>query len=385
MCARRTCVNWMSYAIDLAKKGRHTCPPNPAVGCVIIKDNQLVGQGFHRVTGGPHAEIIALEQAQEHARKADVYLTLEPCAHFGRTPPCVDALIRAGVKRVFVAATDPNPKVKAQGLKKLRDAGIEAVLGNYQEAYDLNEDFFHAMRHKRPFVIAKWAMSLDGKIANSQAKSKWITSIPARAHAHALRAQVCAIMVGARTVRLDNPMLTVRHNVDERLVRQPRPIIVSKSGQIPLDSHVLQSERRPIVITSAHASSACLKEFDNKNIEYYIFKLINNKFCMKAVLEKLFISCELKNILAEGGSELLTSLHEEKLINQIYAYIAPKLIGGSNSLTPILGVDLKEPAHFEELHSQELINLEPDICLKAKTSISPRSYEEFLQSCDDYV
>ena len=169
------------------------------VGCVIIKNNKLVGEGFHQVTGGPHAEVYALEQAQDQAYGSDVYVTLEPCAHFGRTPPCVDALIKARVKRVFVALLDPNPQVSEKGLRKLGEAGIEIHLGSHrEEAYLLNEEFFHKMTHRRPFVIAKWAMSLDGKIATSGGQSQWLTSEKALRHAHTLRSQAVLLLSAQR-------------------------------------------------------------------------------------------------------------------------------------------------------------------------------------------
>jgi len=373
-------MDWMHHALSLAKQGQSSCAPNPMVGCVIVKNNQLVGQGYHQVTGGHHAEIFALAEAKDRAHAADVYVTLEPCAHYGRTPPCVDALIKAKVKRVFIALLDPNIRVRGKGLEKLSQAGIEVHLGSNQErAYELNADFFHAMTHESPFVIAKWAMSIDGKIATHTKQSKWLTSEKARFHAHALRSRVCAIMVGANTVRMDNPFLTVRHGISNAdLVRQPRPIIISAHGTIPMDANILLPERNPIIVTSDQAHEKFIKEIKIRNIEHYIFKLVNNSLPMKEVFKTLYNFCSFRSVLVEGGSRLLTSLYEENLINQIYAYIAPKIMGGKESLMPIMGKNISDMSLVESLHAQEALFLDPDICFIAKTARSPKNYADFL-------
>src|SRR5579872_3529386 len=199
-------MKFMAEALRIAEHGRLTCMPNPMVGCVIVKNNHIVGSGAHLKAGEHHAEINALAQAGPLADGADVYLTLEPCSHFGRTPPCVNALIAASVKSVHIAVPDSNPLVAGKGITKLRQAGIEVFIGECaQEAYELNKIFFYYITHKKPFVIAKWAMSLDGKIARHTSdalnRNDWITSEFSRAHAHAIRAQVGAIMVGENTVR----------------------------------------------------------------------------------------------------------------------------------------------------------------------------------------
>lgn len=381
-------MHWMRKALDLARLGRQSCPPNPMVGCLIIKNHQIVGQGFHQKTGCKHAEVIALEQAGEQACQADVYLTLEPCSHFGHTPPCVDALIQAKVKRVHLALLDSNPLVQGRGVEKLRQAGIEVHLepvgSEYQEeAYHLNQDFFHVMTHQRPFVIAKWAMSLDGKIATVHGQSKWITSQSALTHAHQLRSQVCAVMIGANTLKRDNPQLTVRHGFCESAfaqgnLRQPRSIVVTASGEISLDGDIFKVPKRVIVITSDEAPSSFINELKGRQIDYHVFPLVRGKFQMSDVLSSMWNAYKFKSILVEGGSDLLTSLYREKLINQIYAYIAPKIMGGLNSLSPIQGENLRDIMEMEQLHSQKVISLEPDFCVMAKTSQTPQSYGEFL-------
>lgn len=384
-------MSWMRQALDLARLGRLSCPPNPAVGCLIVKNNRIVGQGFHKKTGDHHAEVLALMQARENACGADVYLTLEPCSHFGHTPPCVDALIKAKVKRVHVAILDPNPLVRGKSLEKLQQAGIEVSLepmgSEYQEdAYQLNQDFFHVMTHQRPFIIAKWAMTLDGKIATNAGESKWITSEAALTHAHQLRSQACAVMIGANTLMHDNPQLTVRLGINQSVeVRQPRPIVVTATGDISLDSNLFNPQRRSIVLTSTQASASFINELKNRQIEYHLFLSEGGKFQMAPVLNVLSKIHKFKSILVEGGSRLLTALHQENLINQVYAYVAPKIMGGIESLSPIQGDVQRSITQMQQLHSQKMISLEPDLCLMAKTDITPLHYQDFLNKEKIYV
>ena len=206
---------YMSRAIELAKKGRFTTRPNPNVGCVIVKDNQIIGEGFHYLAGQPHAEVFALRQAYEHDAKhlqgATAYVTLEPCSHHGRTPPCADALIKAGISRVVIAVVDPNPKVDGVGIAKLQQAGIEVITGICEQAaYQLNEGFFKVMRGGLPFVRLKIATSLDGRTAMANGESKWITSDQSREDVQRLRAQAGAIITGSETILQDHPALNIR-------------------------------------------------------------------------------------------------------------------------------------------------------------------------------
>jgi len=371
-------MEWMKQALHLAEIGRPTCPPNPMVGCLIIKNNQVIGQGHHQITGGPHAEIIALEQAGTNAESSEVYLTLEPCTHHGRTPACVKALIDAKVSTVHVAIPDPNPLVNGRGIEKLTQAGIQVHVGLLEEeAYLLNQDFFHAITRKKPFIIAKWAMTMDGKLATSKGQSQWITSEQAQIHDHHLRSQVCGIMVGGNTCRFDNPQLNVRlKNIDTK--RQPRPIVVTATGQIPLESKIFEAGRNALVITSENAPTDFLKTLHNRHIEYMTFPLMDGKFSFTNIFETMGAKHHFKSIVVEGGSQLLTAIHEEKLINKVYAYMAPKIMGGQHSLSPVAGTDLDSMSHIDELHSSEMVNLSPDVCLIAKTNQTPISYADFL-------
>ena len=244
-------MSFMAQALHSAERGRFTCMPNPMVGCVIAKDNEIISSGAHLKAGEHHAEIYALNEAGSHAAGADVYVTLEPCSHFGRTPPCVDALIKAAVKSVHIAITDPNPLVAGKSIEKLRAAGIDVFVGECaQQAYDLNRAFFYYITHKKPFVIAKWAMSLDGKIAYDQSvacpQNRWITSQTAQAHAHRLRAQVGAIIVGENTVNSDDPELTVRHGYEHSLHTMPLSVVLTPFGNVPYTEQTICSREKYI-------------------------------------------------------------------------------------------------------------------------------------------
>ncbi|HLO26617.1 MAG TPA: bifunctional diaminohydroxyphosphoribosylaminopyrimidine deaminase/5-amino-6-(5-phosphoribosylamino)uracil reductase RibD, partial [Geobacteraceae bacterium] len=249
---------YMKRAIALARRGVGKTSPNPAVGCVIVKDETIVGEGWHRKAGGPHAEALALRQAGAAVRGADVYVTLEPCAHYGKTPPCADALIAAGVKRVFAAMVDPNPKVKGRGVTALRAAGIEVTAGLLEaESRLLNEPFVKHVTTGIPFVILKSAMTLDGKTATEGGDSKWITNEKSRAYVHKLRSMVDAVMVGAGTVAADDPLLTSRIAGG----RDPLRVIVDSSLGLPLDARVLhlESPSRTIVATLVVESAKAKK------------------------------------------------------------------------------------------------------------------------------
>lgn len=384
-------MDWMRLALNLAQQGQCSCPPNPMVGCVIIKNNALIGRGFHKQTGGPHAEVIALTQAGSSAQGADVYVTLEPCSHHGRTPPCVEALIQAKVRAVHIAVADPNPLVQGRGIEKLRRNGIIVHVGHCQdEAYMLNIPFFHYITQKRPFVVAKWAMTLDGKMATATGQSKWITSEAARSHANSLRAQMSAIMVGASTLRCDNPRLNVRSEAQvehsqisqamhkRQAVRQPKPIIVTASGDLPWESDIFKAEQKPLIICGHATLPANLRQMDKLQIEYQLFSLREHRFSMPEVLQ--FLATKgLSPILVEGGSCLLTSLFRANCVNELYTYIAPKIMGGGGSITPIGGEDILSMDQLQQLHGQKAIFLGPDICLISKTQQTAESYHDFLK------
>ena len=245
---------YMRRALDLAALALGRTSPNPVVGAVVVKDSQIVGEGYHQKAGTPHAEIHALRQAGDRAAGATVYVSLEPCSHFGRTPPCADALIAAGVKKVVIACLDPNPQVAGQGMQKLMDAGIEIESGIMQEeALQLNEAFFKYIQTARPFVAIKTAMTLDGKIASKTGDSRWITSPDARTYVHQIRNTYDAILVGIGTVLHDDPMLNTRLESDD--ARDPIRVIIDSQLDLPMDSQIVRSshEQRSIVFCSSAA------------------------------------------------------------------------------------------------------------------------------------
>lgn len=376
-------MSFMVHALELAERGRLTSAPNPMVGCVIVKDNKIIGSGAHLKAGDHHAEIYALNEAGLLASGADVYITLEPCSHFGRTPPCVDALIKASVKSVHIALVDPNPLVAGKSIDTLRAAGIDVFLGSCaQQAYELNKNFFYYITHKKPFVIAKWAMSLDGKIAHSplhiSEKNRWITSQPAHVHAHGLRAQVGAIIIGENTVTIDDPDLTVRYGYDQYISAQPRPVILTPFGKIPHNRELFAPDRNTLVMTSECAHKSFLAMLDERNIEYYCVPLDENNHLNLSVVLDVLAKKNISTVLVEGGSRVLTSFFNAQLVHQLYTYVAPKIIGGDDSLSPIVGNNFLYSNEACVLKQKEVVVLGQDICFISETELMPARYETFL-------
>lgn len=379
-------MSFMKQALHIAERGRLTCMPNPMVGCVIVKDNIIIGSGAHLKAGEHHAEIYALNEVGADAAGSDVYVTLEPCSHFGRTPPCVEALIKASVKSVHIALSDPNPLVAGKSIQKLRAAGIDVFVGeSAQQAYDLNKNFFYFITHKKPFVIAKWAMSLDGKIAYGQSvvssENRWITSNVARAHVHWLRAQVGAIIVGENTVNIDDPELTVRHGYEQLLHTMPRPVVLTSFGNVTHDRKLFARGKNTLVMTSKDADSAFITLLDNNSIEYCFVPVDeNNCLDLRAVLDVL-AKKSISSVLVEGGSRVLTSFFNESLIHQVYTYVAPKIIGGASSLSPVLGNYFLRGNDECVLKQKKVVTLGQDICFVSETELMPIYYETFLTQC----
>lgn len=332
---------WMSLALSIAAKGKYSTHPNPHVGCIVVKDGKVIASAYHQQAGEAHAEVIALQQAGPNAKGADIYITLEPCSHTGKTPPCVNAIIQSGIARAFIAITDPNPKVNGQGIAFLKAAGIEVHVGILQEdAYQLNKTFFHYIHSHRPFVTAKWAMTLDGKIATKQGKSQWISSEDSRRSAHYLRAKSSAVLVGRRTVITDNPRLNVRYLPADSTyacleeVRQPRPIILTTTGHIPLSSHLLHPGAQTLVLTSNKANLTWLRELERRGIEFeFLAQSTPYQLDLHNALECLG-KREIIHLLVEGGSQTLGQFWENKLINSIAVYISPKIMGTAG-ISPI--------------------------------------------------
>ena len=313
----------MAHAIQLAARGLYTTDPNPRVGCVIVKDKLVVGEGWHVRAGEAHAEIHALQHAGEQAKGATVYVSLEPCCHHGRTPPCSDALITAQVARVVVAMQDPNPQVAGSGLQQLRDAGIQVELGLLEsEAKALNPGFIQRMRIRRPFVRNKLAMSLDGRTAMANGESKWITSEAARQDVQRLRARSSAIMTGVGTVLADDPAMIVRMPGVER---QPMRVIVDTHLSTPPSAKLLQ-ESGQIMIMTANSDAALHAPLRKAGAEIVQISDDGQAIDLRAVLDKL-AELKMNEVLLETGATLSGAMLEAQLIDEMVIYVAPLLMG----------------------------------------------------------
>ena len=324
----------MELAIELAKKGEGKVNPNPMVGALIVKDGTIIGEGYHEKYGEGHAEVNAFKSLKEDPSGATMYVTLEPCSHYGKTPPCVDKIIQSKIKRVVIGMIDPNPLVSGNGVDKLKRAGIEVKVGVLEDkCKKLNEIFIKYILTKNPFVVLKTAMSLDGKIATRTGESKWITSEKSRLEVHNLRNKLSAIMVGVNTVIKDNPELTCRIENGNDPIR----IIVDSTLKIPMDSKVLQNkDNKTIIVTTKRANINSMQELLKKNIQVIIIEEKNGQVDLSALIKKLG-ELGIDSILLEGGSTLNYSALEENIVDKVMVYIAPKIIGGESSKTPVGG------------------------------------------------
>lgn len=352
---------YMRLAMQLAGNAIGRTSPNPLVGAVIVKDNRVVGCGWHRKAGTPHAEVHALNQAGELAQGADVYVTLEPCAHYGKTPPCAKALVEAKVKNVYGGLLDVNPKVAGKGFKILEDAGIHVEYGFLQdELRKQNEVFFKWIEHKKPFVVLKAAMTLDGKIATATGQSKWITNETSRAYGYKLRDIYDGIMVGINTVIEDNPMLTARVDGGKNPIR----IVVDSSLRIDINANVVQDKSaKTIVATTDKADKDKILKLQAQDVDVIVVDKDEND---KVDIEKLLDILGQQNIcsiLVEGGATLSGSFVARKLVDKVYFFIAPKIIGGKEAKTPVAGTGILNLQEALALKDIQIEKLEEDILI----------------------
>lgn len=317
---------YMQQALELASKGRYTTSPNPMVGCVIVKDGQVIGQGYHQFAGGPHAEIHALNEAGSNAQGATAYVSLEPCCHHGRTPPCTDALIQAGIKTVYVACTDANPIVAGKGVKALQQADIEVHVGLCEaDATQLNAAFFHFIQHRTPFVIAKWAMSIDGKTITQPTDEKQISGVEAQQHTHELRQQVDAILIGANTAKRDNPLLTARFSP---IVKQPIRIILSRCGDLPLDLTIFSPEHpgETYLAVTDDIHPEQIDQFASRGVKViFCEKNLDGNIAIPSLLKKLG-ELNIMSLLVEGGMATQAHFFKSNCVNKIITYLSPVII-----------------------------------------------------------
>ncbi|GAB6066953.1 bifunctional diaminohydroxyphosphoribosylaminopyrimidine deaminase/5-amino-6-(5-phosphoribosylamino)uracil reductase RibD [Methylothermus subterraneus] len=355
---------YMARALALARRGLYTTDPNPRVGCVLVREGKIVGEGWHAFAGGPHAEIQALEAAGEKARGADCYVTLEPCCHYGRTPPCTEALIRAGVRRAVVAMIDPNPKVAGQGLARLQAAGIETLCGVLEEAAQaLNRGFCRRMRSGRPWVTAKLAASLDGRTATARGESRWISSEAARRDVHALRAASSAILTGIGTVLKDDPALTARLETGEAVL-QPLRVVVDSKLNMPPTARMLGLPGRTLVATVCEDAARRL-ELERAGAEVVVLPAdAAGRVDLVALLEILGRR-EVNEVLVEAGPVLNGALAQANLVDEWVVYLAPSLLGDEGRGLFHLP-KIQTLAERIELEFQELRRVGPDLRLRLR-------------------
>lgn len=330
---------FMARALELAERGRGHLEPNPLVGAIIVRDGTIVGEGWHEKFGQPHAEIHALRQAGENARGSILYVTLEPCCHFGKTPPCTEAVIRAGVRRVVFAMLDPFHQVSGQGAARLREAGIDVEVGVGEiAARRLNAPYLKRLRTSRPWVHAKWAMTLDGKIATRTGESKWITGEAARAKVHELRGRMDAIIVGKGTLLADNPLLTAR----PRGPRVATRVVLTATGEgMPEECQLLNSiSDAPVIVIAGELAVSRLNSWQDRGATVATVPASDSGVDLKAALTKLG-ELGMTNVLVEGGGETLGGFLDAGEVDEVHAFVAPMIVGSSTARGPFAGVGME--------------------------------------------
>ncbi|QDV80934.1 bifunctional diaminohydroxyphosphoribosylaminopyrimidine deaminase/5-amino-6-(5-phosphoribosylamino)uracil reductase RibD [Botrimarina mediterranea] len=352
----------MRRALQLAARGEGFVEPNPMVGCVVVLDGAIVGEGCHERFGGPHAEVNALKAAGDRAKGATLVVTLEPCCHTGKTPPCVEAVLAAGVKRVVIAMRDPFPKVDGGGIRALEAAGVECVVGVLEDdARRLVAPYRKLLETGRPWVIAKWAMTLDGKIATSTLDSKWISGEASRARVHALRGRVDAIIVGARTLVVDDPLLTARPTGP----RTPLRIVIAGDKPLPIDRKLWNTPNDGAVVVAVGEGYPAAEALQLRDRGVEVLTATPAQLLDKLGRRRL------TNVLIEGGAKLLGQFFNDQLIDEAWAFIAPKLIGGTGP-GPVAGDGvalMRDALTFTEVAHE---SIDGDLLIRGCTKLEPR-------------
>ena len=352
--------NYMLQAIQLAKQGEGWTNPNPMVGAVIVKNGRIIGKGYHKKCGELHAERNAIASLTESAEGATIYVTLEPCCHYGKTPPCTEAIIEQKIKRVVIGSRDPNPKVSGKGIKMLQEAGIEVIEDFMREECDrLNPVFFHYITTKTPYVVMKYAMTLDGKIATKTGASKWITGEAARAEVQHMRHRYMGIMAGIGTVLADDPMLNVRVEGWKSPIR----ILCDSRLRIPLDGQIVKSAgkyRTIVAYADQKNTEAKRKRLHEMGVETICCPDENHQIDLKKLMRYLGEE-GIDSILLEGGGTLNDSALRAGIVQEVQAFIAPKLFGGMNSKTPVEGIGVRFPSEAVKLKCTDICQIGEDI------------------------
>lgn len=336
---QRDSLFYMQKALELARKGEGYTSPNPMVGAIVVKNDKIIGKGYHQCYGGPHAEAYALKEAGDKARDATLFVTLEPCSHFGKTPPCSEKVIKFGVKKAVIAMVDPNPEVAGSGIEQLKKAGIEVEVGVLEEeAWRLNEVFIKYITSKYPFVYLKTAQTLDGYLATKTGDSKWITNEKARLVGHQLRHRVDGIMVGINTVLNDDPSLTTR--LPDKDSKDSIRIVIDSRLEMPLSCRIInqKSDAKTIIVTANKGNKTKKQQLQKKARVELLSVDLNKKgrIPLKEVLKELHKQ-GISSILVEGGGKVNHSFLQEGLVDKIYTFIAPKILGGSDGIASFSG------------------------------------------------
>ncbi|MDO5142785.1 MAG: bifunctional diaminohydroxyphosphoribosylaminopyrimidine deaminase/5-amino-6-(5-phosphoribosylamino)uracil reductase RibD [Eubacteriales bacterium] len=356
-------TEYMRRALRLAERGRGRTAPNPMVGAVVVKDGQVIGEGWHERCGQPHAERNVLAACTQSPAGATMYVTLEPCDHHGRQPPCVDAILEAGIARVVVGAGDPNPHVDGKGIARLRAHGVQVTEHVLEQAcIDLNTVFFHYIRTHTPYVVMKYAMTLDGKIAAYTGASRWVTGEAARRHVHAQRDRYTAIMVGVGTVQADDPQLTCRLPGG----RDPIRIICDSQLRVPLTAQVVRTAHdTPTWIATCCTDRARIARYEQAGCRVLTVPAHEARVDLRALMQVLGRE-EIDSILLEGGGTLHWSALESGIVQRVQAYIAPKLFGGREAKTPVEGAGVPDPSAAFLLKNSTVTRLGEDILIESE-------------------
>ena len=357
-------ISYMEMAYALAERAKGWASPNPYVGAVVVKRGTILGYGYHERPGKPHAEALAFQRAGSRAYNSTTYITLEPCVHWGRTPPCVNTILQAKPKKVFISALDPNPLVHKKGIKRLKQAGIEVSLGLLQEKNDhLNQTYIKYITQGVPYVAAKMAVSLDGKIATKKYSSRWISSAKTREYVHLLRGEFDAVLIGINTLLKDDPRLTIRHpNWNQKNLLR---VIVDSQLRFPLKAKIFStlSRGKIIVFTLPQSSSKKAEALRQKGIEVISLNSSTSQIDLKKVLRWLG-KHQVSSLLVEGGGQLLTSMLEKRIVDKIFITISPKLIGGKTAPSLLAGKGVNYIKNSLKLKDTDVFQIDEDIIVK---------------------
>lgn len=354
---------YMKIALDLAKKGCGFVNPNPMVGAVIVKDGEIISTGYHERYGHIHAERNAINNSNRNLKGSTIYVTLEPCCHYGKTPPCTEAIIESGISKVVIGSYDPNPLVAGKGINILRANGIEVIENLLKEECDeLNKVFFHYIKTNTPYVVMKYAMTMDGKIATYTGKSKWITGEEARVNVHKDRHKYSAIMVGIGTVLVDNPMLNCR--IEEG--KNPIRIICDTDLRTPLESHIVNTAKEiSTIIATCCTDKNKQKLYIDAGCKILEISKKDNHIDLKILMQRLGEE-KIDSILLEGGGTLNWSALNSGIVNEVQTYIAPKIFGGVNSKSPVAGIGVEDPQHSFYLKYKSMKQIGEDILIESE-------------------